>query len=99
MGDDVVHFPAHAVQIGPGNLVLPFAGKLLFPPRAVVHPVQRPAVIEDTALPLKLRIVRFQDAASDVVAAGPAHRKELFPLDAVDLSIKTFLLFLIQYIH
>ena len=51
----------------------------------MVHPVQRPAGVQSPAFPLKLRIVRFQDAAADVVAAGPAHGEECFSLDAVNL--------------
>ena len=86
VGDDVVHLPVVLLQAGPGGPVFFLAGQLLFPPGAVVHPVQRSPVIQHPAFPLELRIVRLQDAAADIVAAGAAHREEGLALDIVDLT-------------
>ncbi len=71
MADDVVHLPTVPIQAGPGSLVFLLTGQFLLPPRAVVYSVQRPTGIQPPAFLLKLRIVRLQDTAADVVAAGP----------------------------
>ena len=42
-------------------------------------------MIQHPAFPLELRIVRLQDAAADIVAAGTAHREEGPALDIVNL--------------
>ena len=85
MADDVVHRPAHTVQVGPGGLVLLLAGQLLLPPGAVVYPVHRAPGVQPPAFLLEQRIVRLQDAVLNVVAAGPAHGEEGPALDVVNL--------------
>ena len=86
MADDVVHRPAHTVQVGPGSLVLLLAGQLLLPPGTVVHPVHRAPGVLPPAFLLEQRIARLQDAVLNVVAAGSAHGEEGFTLDVVDLA-------------
>lgn len=86
MGDDIICIPAISLQAGPCGPILLLAGQRFFPPRAGVHPVQCSAVIKHSAFPFELRIIRFQDAAADIVAASAAHREEDLTLDIVDLS-------------
>lgn len=86
VGDDVVHLPVVPLQAGFGGPLLFLAGQLLFPPEMMIHSIKRSALIEPPAFLLKLRIVRFQNAAADVMATGAAHREEGLVLYIVNLS-------------
>ena len=86
VSDNVVHLPAVFLQASPCGLVLLFARQLLLPPGHMVDPVQGSAALQTFLFLLELWVVRFQNAAGDVVAAGPSHCKKLLPLDVVHLS-------------
>lgn len=81
MSDNVIHLPIALLQVGPCNLVLLLTWQFFLPPGFMVDPVQGLTVLQLLLLLLKLWIVRFKDAAVDVVAAGSAHCEELLPLD------------------
>ena len=80
VGDDVVHCPACLLQIGPGLPVLRLAGQLLLPPGSVVYPKRRPLGVQCLEpLQEEQRVIGFQDAVPDIVAAGAAHGEDAFP--------------------
>ena len=86
VGYDVVHITTSLVQRCPCGSVFIFAGQFLFPPRPVVDAEQRACGVELPQLSLIVRIIRFQNAVPDIVAAGAAHGKYPLSADVIKLA-------------
>lgn len=80
MGDDVVHLPPRLVEVLPRFQILFWAGQLLPPPGSVVDPEWCSSGFQRVEFQEKQGIVRFQDATLDIVAAGPSHGENPFPI-------------------
>ena len=86
VGYDIVHIPSHLVQRCSCGSVFILAGQFLFPPRPVVDTEQRACGVELPQLSLIVRIIRFQNAVPDIVAAGAAHGKYPLSADVIKLA-------------
>ena len=86
VGDDVVHVPTCFVQCFSCGPVFVLAGQLLFPPGAVIDSVESACGVELPQLSLIVRIIRFQNAVPDIVAAGAAHGKYPLSADVIKLA-------------
>ena len=86
VGDDVIYIPPCLIQRFPCGFVFILAGQFLFPPRPVVDTEQRACGVELLQLSLIVRIIRFQNAVPDIVAAGAAHGKYPLSADVIKLA-------------
>jgi hypothetical protein len=86
MGNDVIYIPPCLIQRFPCGFVFILAGQFLFPPRPVVDAEQRACGVELPQLSLIVRIIRFQNAVPDIVAAGAAHGKYPLSADVIKLA-------------
>lgn len=86
VGDDVVHVPTCFVQCFSCGPVFVLAGQFLFPPGAVIDSVESACGVELPQLSLIVRIIRFQNAVPDIVAAGAAHGKYPLSADVIKLA-------------
>ena len=86
VGDDVVHVPTCFVQCFSCGPVFVLAGQLLFPPGAVIDSVESACGVELPQLSLIVRIIRFQNAVPDNVAAGAAQGKYPLSADVIKLA-------------
>lgn len=80
MGNDIIHLPTCPVQIPPCFQIFLWAWQFLLPPGSVVDPKWCSSGFQRVEFQEKQGIVRFQDATLDVVAAGPSHGENLFPI-------------------
>ena len=80
MGDDVVHLPPRLVEVLPRFQILFWAGQLLLPPGSVVDPKRCSFGFQRVEFQEEQGIIQFQNAALDVVAAGPSHGENPFPI-------------------
>ena len=85
MGNDVIYIPPCLIQCFPRSFVFIHAGQFLFPPRPVVDAEQRACGVELPQLSLIVRIIRFQNAVPDIVAAGAAHGEDALSADLIEL--------------
>lgn len=86
VGDNVAHFPICPLEVSPRFQIFFFAGQFLFPPGAVVDPEWRTFGFKQPELSKELGIVRLQDAALDIMAAGPTHGKDPLAAQLKDLA-------------
>lgn len=86
VGDDVVQVPTCFVQCFSCGPVFVLAGQFLFPPGAVIDSVESACGVELPQLSLIVRIIRFQNAVPDIVAAGAAHGKYPLSADVIKLA-------------
>lgn len=86
MGNDVIYIPPCLIQRFPCGFVFILTGQFLFPPRPVVDAEQRACGVELPQLSLIVRIIRFQNAVPDIVAAGTAHGKYPLSADVIKLA-------------
>lgn len=84
--DDVVYIPASLVQRFSCGLVFRIVGQFLFPPGVVIDSVESACGVELPQLSLIVRIIRFQNAVPDIVAAGAAHGKYPLSADVIKLA-------------
>ena len=78
MGDDVVYFPSSPIEVSPRFQIFFRAWQFFFPPGAMVHPEWCSPGLQHVELREKLGIVWLQNAALDIVAAGPTHSEDPF---------------------
>ena len=86
MGNDVIYIPPCLIQRFPCGFVFILAGQFLFPPGAVIDSVESACGVELPQLSLIVRIIRFQNAVPDIVAAGAAHGKYPLSADVIKLA-------------
>ena len=86
VGDDVVQVPTCFVQCFSCGPVFVLAGQFLFPPGAVIDSVESACGVELPQLSLIVRIIWFQNAVPDIVAAGAAHGKYPLSADVIKLA-------------